>query len=262
MHPAEPDPEALEFAAQALARARRALFITGAGLSAESGLPTYRGVGGLYNQPAPEEGLPIEELLSGHCLREDPATCWRYIAQIERACRGAKPNVGHDAIAALEQAVEQVVVLTQNVDGFHLQAGSTQVIEMHGNLHGLRCTACRWRDEVMDYASLQLPPACPDCGSLVRPEVVLFGEALPLSAVSMLDRELRQGFDVVLSVGTTSVFPYICDPVIRARHHGVATVEINPGETQVSRLVDRRIQTKAGAVLDQIRARVQEIQEK
>jgi NAD-dependent deacetylase len=153
---------------------------------------------------------------------------------------------------ALEQVVPEVVVLTQNVDGFHTQAGSSEVIEIHGNLHRLRCVGCAWRDEVDDYSHLLIPPKCPDCGTLIRPDVVLFGEMLPLPAVSTLDRHLRKGFDVVFSIGTTSVFPYIADPIIRARHHQRLTVEINPGDTQVSHLVRHRIRDKAGGFLTQL----------
>ena len=111
--------------------ANRVLFITGAGLSADSGLPTYRGVGGLYNQECDEEGLPIEALLSGPMLQARPEVCWRYIAQIETACRGAEPNVGHHFMAWLERQREDVVVLTQNVDGLHRAAGTQQIIEIH-----------------------------------------------------------------------------------------------------------------------------------
>jgi len=234
---------------ECLRSARRVLFITGAGLSADSGLPTYRGVGGLYDRGPTDEGVPIEVMLGGRMMREDPAACWKYIGQIEEACRGAQPNAGHHAIARLEALLDEVWVLTQNVDGFHTRAGSSRVIEIHGDLHRLHCTACTWKNEVQDYAELTLPPSCPDCGALVRPAVVLFGEMLPVAAVGMLQRELARGFDLVVSVGTTSAFPYIADPVIRARHHRVPTVEINPGESEVSHLVDHRIQAGAAEML-------------
>ena len=252
MSPTEPNAETLRAITQAVAEAQRVLFITGAGMSAESGLPTYRGVGGLYNQPDTPEGLPIEALLSGRCMAEQPATCWKYLGEVEAACRGAQPNPGHQAIAALEAHVDRVVVLTQNVDGLHTAAGSTDVIEIHGNLHRLRCTGCGWRKEVTDYAGLRIPPRCPECGELVRPDVVLFGEMLPMVALNALEQELREGFDVVFSIGTTSVFPYIAEPVIRAGHHRRMTVEINPGDTEVSHLVHHRIRAEAGPVLQRI----------
>jgi NAD-dependent deacetylase len=214
-------------------------------MSADSGLPTYRGVGGLYDAGTTEEGLPIEVLLSGQLFARRPDWTWKYLSQIERACRGAGPNRGHEVIALLERRIPRCVVLTQNVDGFHRRAGSAEVIEIHGNLHDLACTACPLRSRVEDYSGLRLPPACPRCGGIVRPEVVLFGEMLPGAAVERLERELAAGFDAVFTIGTTSVFPYIAAPVSLAREQGIPTVEINPGESEVSDLVDLRI--RAGA---------------
>ena len=242
----------LEHIAGVLARSRSALFVTGAGISAESGLPTYRGVGGLYDRGPTEGGVPVEVALSGRMLRKDPELCWRYIADIERACRGARPNRAHRVIASLEERLERVWVLTQNVDGLHRMAGSRKVIEIHGRVHELICTRCTWRDQVTDYSALQVPPTCPQCGALVRPDVVLFGEMLPTSAVQELYRQLDLGFDVVFSVGTSSVFPYIAEPVLRARWRKRTSVEINPGSTAVSDQVTHRIRAKAGAALDAI----------
>ena len=235
------DPAAVSRAAELLAKAKSVLFVTGAGMSADSGLPTYRGVGGLYDSGTTEEGLPIEVLLSGQLFARRPDWTWKYLSQIERACRGAGPNRGHEVLALLQRRVPRCVVLTQNVDGFHRRAGSTEVIEIHGNLHDLACTACAYRSRVEDYAGLRLPPACPRCGGIVRPEVVLFGEMLPAAAALRLERELAVGFDAVFTIGTTSVFPYIAAPVSLAKGQGVPTVEINPGESEVSDLVDLRI---------------------
>src|SRR5947209_5837685 len=117
------DAERVGQVVELLRQSRSLLFITGAGLSADSGLPTYRGVGGLYNGRDPEEGLPIEVLLSGDCFAARPELTWKYLLQIERAGRGAKPNRGHEVIAALESRFERVWVLTQNVDGLHRRAG-------------------------------------------------------------------------------------------------------------------------------------------
>ncbi len=245
----EPHASDIATVASWMRNAQRVLFITGAGMSADSGLPTYRGMGGLYNRSDTEEGLPIEALLSGQMMRERPAICWKYIAEIEAACRGAKPNAGHKAIVALEDQVNALTVLTQNVDGLHSRAGSRDVIEIHGNLHQLECTRCRWRQRVDDYSGLSAPPSCPECGALVRPNVVLFGEMLPLGALQRLEDELRRGFDLVFTVGTTSVFPYIAQPVIQARHHRIPTVEINPGQTEVSELVTLRIKERAASFL-------------
>ncbi len=232
----------------ALRAAERILVITGAGLSADSGLPTYRGLGGLYNGVT-EEGLPIEEALSGAMLRSRPALCWKYMHQIGDACRGAGPNEGHRVLARWQDRFQHVTVLTQNVDGFHVQAGSRDVIEIHGNLGVLHCTRCSWRTLDPEGQVRQAVPRCPDCGALARPEVVLFGEMLPDRAVLRYQVALETGFDLVLSVGTTSVFPYIAGPVAMARRQGLPTVEINPGDTEVSHLVRWRLRSGAAETL-------------
>lgn len=252
------DPAAVAAAARILSRARSILFVTGAGISADSGLPTYRGIGGLYEAETTEEGLPIEVLLSGETFARRPEWTWKYLGAIELACRGARPNLAHEAIAALGRERPRVVVLTQNVDGLHRAAGSPDVIEIHGDVHELRCTCCEWGTRVPDYEGLEIPPRCPRCAALVRPAVVLFGEMLPLEAVSRLEEELRRGFDAVFSIGTTSVFPYVAAPVLMARGWGAETVEVNPGRTGISDVVDVRLRCSAasamGAVLAALRS--------
>jgi NAD-dependent deacetylase len=232
--------------------AKSVLFITGAGLSADSGLPTYRGIGGLYNDADAETGLPIEELLSGRQFRADPGRTWKYLAEIGKAGRGKTPNRGHQVMAEMEQHFPRVWVLTQNVDGFHRMAGSRNVIDIHGDLHNLRCTACDHHCPAGDYTTMQLPPKCEKCSAVLRPDVVLFGESLPPAAVATLQREMRAGFDVVFSVGTTSVFPYIAGPVLDAHHRRKASVEINPGETDVSEFVTVKLPLKAATALHAI----------
>lgn len=237
------------------ANARHVLFITGAGISADSGLPTYRGIGGLYDGNATDEGFAIEDALSGEMMRQRPEITWKYLAQIEATGRGAVPNAAHEAIAWLESRTA-VTVLTQNVDGLHRMAGSTDLIEIHGTLHRLVCTACGLRLEVRNYDGLPLPPGCPDCEALLRPEVVLFGEALPDGAIRRLIETLEDGVDLVFSVGTTSVFPYIAEPVLWAQERGVPTVEINPGETRVSSYVDYRLRLGAAEAMARLRERL------
>ncbi|MCY0985719.1 NAD-dependent protein deacylase [Nannocystis sp. ILAH1] len=232
-----------------LQTAKRILFITGAGMSADSGLPTYRGIGGLYERKDTDEGFPIEVALSGRMLQSRPEVCWKYIAQIGAACIGARHNLGHEILAAIEREIPGTWVLTQNVDGFHRDAGSRQVIEIHGNARSIVCTRCSRRDSVSDYHALSLPPMCPACGHVLRPEVVLFGELLPPDATEAYERETRLGFDLVVSIGTTSVFPYIAAPVIEAHEQGIPTVEINPGDSEVSRFVDHRLRSRAAVAL-------------
>lgn len=242
--------------AAALKGARRIAFITGAGISAESGLPTYRGVGGLYNDMTIDEGLPIEEILSGDTFARDPALTWKYIFEIERACRGAAPNEAHRLIARLEHRCE-VWVVTQNVDGFHREAGSSNVIELHGNLSELFCLSCGARVHSRSFEALALPPRCADCGGLLRPDVVLFGEMLPERAVRRYETEMSRGFDVLFSVGTTAAFPYIYGPVMEASGSGVVTVEINPDRTLLSDVVTYRMALGALAALRAIVAELE-----
>lgn len=240
--------------AELLRQARRVLFITGAGVSADSGIPTYRGVGGLYEGIADPSGYAIEEILSATMFAREPERTWRAIADVEQTCRGGAPNPAHTIIAELDTDDREVWVLTQNVDGLHRRAGSRHLIEVHGRVHTLRCVACRYREQVEDFAGLDIPPACPECGALVRPDVVLFEEMLPTDALSALMQQLELGFDLVFSVGTSSLFPYIVQPVIDAARRGVPTVEINPGDTTISDVVTHHLELGAADAMQRIRA--------
>lgn len=231
-----------------LREARRILFITGAGISADSGLPTYRGVGGLYNDEATEDGLSIEDALSGECMSIRPEITWKYLAQVERNCHGVQPNAAHLAIAGLERRCD-VVVLTQNIDGLHIKAGSSNVIEIHGTLEARYCAHCGTPADARDD---RVPPRCKQCGEIVRPRVVLFGEMLPETALNRLYDELARGFDMVFVIGTTAVFPYIAEPVLRAVRAGVPTVEINPARTRLSDLVRYYIPERAAVALPEL----------
>jgi NAD-dependent deacetylase len=241
-----------------LLRCRSVLFVTGAGMSADSGLPTYRGVGGLYDQGETVEGFAIEEMLSGEMFRRRPEWTWKYLRQVEGACRGAAFNRGHAVIAEMESHFPRVWTLTQNVDGFHRSAGSRNVIAIHGELQTIRCTGCARRETVADYSGLGELPTCPDCSAVLRPDVVLFGEMLPEAGLRTLKAELREGFDIVFSVGTSSVFPYISFPVELARQRDRPAVEINPGTTPVSALVTHRLALTASVALEAIWARYNE----
>lgn len=230
------------------------LFITGAGVSADSGLPTYRGVGGLYDDADTDEGIPIEEALSGGMLHARPDIVWRHIHRIEAATRAARPNRAHDVIARFQQRLTRAIVLTQNVDGLHRAAGATDVLPIHGDLHDLSCTACSWSTRVDDFEHLEDVPRCPACGALVRPDVVLFGELLPPGVVGRLERELDVGFDLVFSVGTSSGFPYIQAPVWLTRRRGGRAVEVNPDVTPVSAACTWRLKTGAAGAFEALEA--------
>jgi NAD-dependent deacetylase len=245
----------LEIVADRLFRAERILFITGAGLSADSGLPTYRGIGGLYEGRVTEEGLRIEEALSGSMLKTHPEVTWKYLWQIGAACSGANFNRGHEVIAEIEQSKPDTWVLTQNVDGLHCSAGTKNLIELHGRVSELYCVKCFYRmnaeNFLVGYSSLiDLPPRCPSCEGLIRPDVVLFGEKLPEKALKMMNWLESADIDLVFAVGTSGLFPYISRPIHAAKMLEVPTVEINPCETVLSTVVDYRIKTTAAAALD------------
>lgn len=238
--------------AKFLKNSKSILFITGAGISADSGLPTYRGIGGLYNDKITEDGIPVEMALAGETLKKRPAITWKYLSQIENNCRHAKFNCGHEVIAQMQKRFERVWVLTQNIDGFHQAAGSRNIIDIHGDMHKLACTSCGWKKTVSDYSEIEIPPICPRCRRIARPEVVFFGETLPEDKVAVLDRELMRGFDIYFSIGTTSVFPYISQPIVLAKHLGRPTIEINPSDTAISHLVDIKLRMRAAKALDAI----------
>jgi NAD-dependent deacetylase len=248
--------DTIERIAELLAQSHRVLFVTGAGISADSGLPTYRGVAGLYEGKETEEGLPIEAALSGTVFALRPDITWKYLAQIERNCRGAQPNAAHRAIAELERRLPFVQVFTQNVDGLHRAAGSRNLIEVHGNLDELRCPQCAYRSAVKSLEGWAIPPHCPACGSVLRPDIVLFGEGLPEGAVDRLLATLDQGVDMVFAIGTTAVFPYVAHPVLAAARARIPTVEINPTQTRLSGYVRFRLRMGAADALTTIMARL------
>ncbi|MGA7498351.1 MAG: NAD-dependent protein deacylase [Isosphaeraceae bacterium] len=256
------DERAVDVVIELLRPARRLLFITGAGISADSGLPTYRGRDGLYSRDGlygrdsvyrdglTTHGLTIEQALSGPMLASRPEITWHYLFELERAARGGVPNRGHRVIAEMESYFDAVWTVTQNVDGLHSRAGSRQVLDVHGDLHDLLCTQCDYKVTVPDYADLAVPPLCPRCQGILRPTVVLFGEQVPEEKLDRLWYEFGVGFDVVFSVGTSSLFEYIAAPVELARAAGIATVEINPETTAVTSAVEVKISGGAASVLD------------
>lgn len=232
-----------------LQNAERILFITGAGMSADSGLPTYRGIGGLYDDTDTDEGMPIELAISGEMLRKRPEITWKYLLQISNACHDASFNDGHKVIAEIESLKPDTWILTQNIDGFHRMAGNDNVIEIHGSLDSILCMSCSYTCDSSEVNTSELPPPCPACGGILRHEVVLYGEQLPSKEINKLHDVFEKGFDLVFTIGTTSTFPYIAQPVMIAKRLGVPTIEINPGQSEVSSLVDYRIKSGAAEAL-------------
>lgn len=245
--------------AQLMRESERILMITGSGVSAESGIPTYRGATGLYNGRDVESGMQIEEILSASTFATNPQLSWKYLLEIGRVAYGAKPNRAHQVIAEMEEHFPAVWVLTQNVDGLHQQAGSQKVIEIHGHYRTFTCIECEQKASVEDYAWMLAKdqdelhiPRCTTCDGIMRPDVVLFDEMLPSDQVETMMREARLGFDLIFSLGTTSVFAYISEPMLLAREMGIPTVEINPEPTEISEIVTYPIRRQASETLDRI----------
>lgn len=234
-----------------MTKSKNLLFITGAGISAESGLPTYRGIGGLYNDEYPEEGISIEDIMSGYMLQARPELTWKYLLQIESSCRKASYNKAHKIIAEWQDHFS-TMIFTQNIDNFHHLAGSRNVVEIHGNFTKLYCMneSCSFTKIVESYEHLSIPPYCPKCGAVIRPDVVLFGESLSKSKIKKLESFMSNNLDMIFSIGTTSVFPYISYPVAWAYERQIPSVEINPDITAISNLVQFKINSSAGDALE------------
>ena len=149
-----------------------------------------------------------------------------------------------------------MVVLTQNVDGLHHQAGSRDVIEIHGTLKQLECTVCDFSETIENLQGRSLPPRCPACGKVMRPSVVLFGEELPNLAVQRLRQAANEHFDIVFSIGTSGTFPYVNQPMLSAKQRGIPTVEINPVNTPLSTLVDYQLPLGAAEAMQSLLLRI------
>ncbi len=207
--------------------------VTGAGLSVESGIRPYRGPGGIYDDP--EEGDRTIHAMTGSTLQSDPDLTWRTLRNIRRF--DARPNMGHEAIARIERCVPDFRLLTQNVDGLHLIAGSVKVIEIHGNARFTRCMDCDERRD-LDFSSfheLQVAPRCEKCDGILRPDVVLFEEVLPNDAYGqMAEAFFYQSPDMIIIAGTSGGFQYIIDSVRLGQERGVITIDVNPEETECS----------------------------
>jgi NAD-dependent deacetylase len=224
--------------------------ITGAGVSAESGIQTYRGKGGIYDDL--EDGERTVEALSGHMLLSDPDRTWRAVGRLARQAIGARPNPAHLALVDLESRLDRFVLLTQNVDGLHQLAGSRNVIDIHGNVHEAVCMSCGGiaRLDSERLVSIEVTPRCERCRGPMRPNAVLFGELLPTDKIARIHDEFHhRPPDLVLVAGTSALFPYISYPVELAREAGKLTVEINPEPTLLSDRVDHTLRGKAGDFL-------------
>jgi len=234
----------LEAARAHLAGAQSIVALTGAGISAESGVPTFRGAGGLWRNHRPED------LATPEAFHADPRLVWEWYAWRRERIAQARPNPGHDALAALERRIPAFTLITQNVDGLHALAGSRDILEIHGSLWRTRCLDCRTvrEDRTPDFD--RIPPLCP-CGSLLRPDVVWFGESLPEDLVR---RSLSaiEGCDLMLVVGTSGVVQQAASFADTAFARGVPVVEINLDPTPLSDRATFAIQGRSGEILPRL----------
>lgn len=243
------DQSAVELAARLLASASRGLALTGAGVSAESGIPTFRGAGGLWTKYDPVKVSSIESFLA------DPASYWRVSKERGLVALAAKPNSGHVALAALESAGHLAAIVTQNTDGLHQQSGARCVIELHGSGRKVQCLECgnvESRQEVQDRLDVEMPPRCVACGgAILKPTVVLFGEPMPAQAVKEA-YALAEAADVMLVVGTSlAVYPAAEIPLVAVRA-GARMIVINAEPTPFDALAEVVIHGRSGEVMPEI----------
>jgi NAD-dependent deacetylase len=228
----------------ALRGAGRVVALTGSGVSAESGVPTFREA-----QTGLWERFDPLELATPEAFARDPRLVWEWYEWRRRLVSRAEPNPGHAALAALERKLSDFVLITQNVDGLHGRAGSRNVTELHGNILRSKCSL--EGTTVEDYEKAEAPPPCPRCGAPLRPDVVWFGEALPAGAFERAADAARL-CELFLSVGTSSlVYPAAGLP-FEALENGATLVEINPEETPLTAHADHVLRGRAGEGLPRL----------
>lgn len=239
----------LAHAAELIGVARRGLALTGAGASAESGIPTFRGAGGLWTRYDPVKVASIEYFMA------DPSAYWNVSKERGRVALAARPNPGHHALAALEAGGRLVAVVTQNTDGLHQDSGSRTVIEVHGSSRTVQCLDCGNREprsEVQARLDVEMPPRCGICGgTFLKPTVVLFGEPLPQEAIQQAFTLARQA-DVMLVVGSSLVVYPAADIPLVAVRSGAQLIVINAEPTPFDELAAVVVRGKSGEVLPEI----------
>ena len=231
--------------ASLLKRTSKLAALTGAGVSQESGLRTFRDAQtGLWAQYKPEE------LASPEAFERDPKLVWDWYAWRREAVKGVRPNPGHCALVEIEKRISGFTLITQNIDGLHRFAGSQNVLELHGNIQRVRCSECfmfteDWRDDTESV------PTCASCGGLLRPDVVWFGESLPRD---QLEKAIKatQTCDVFFSIGTSGMVQPAASLAHAARTTGAVIVEINAEPTPLTPTADYFFQGKSGEVLPEL----------
>jgi len=229
---------------QEILNAKRVVAITGAGISAESGVPTFRGEDGLWRN------YRAEELATPRAFERDPKLVWEWYDWRRGIIGKARPNAGHEALVRMENFYSQFTLITQNVDGLHRKAGSRNVIEIHGNLWRVRCTKEQETFYLEDVPLGEIPPRC-SCGALVRPDVVWFGESLDPELMNKAYEALAS-CDLLLIVGTSGIVQPVAGFPAVAKRAGATLIEINPTRTPLSPLCDFILNGKSGDLLKEL----------
>jgi NAD-dependent deacetylase len=229
-----------------LSSARHVAALTGAGISIESGIPPFRGKGGLWERFDPMEIAHIDAFLA------DPALVWRVLVkELKDVIDRAQPNDGHKGLARLEAMGILQTVITQNIDGLHQLAGNTDVIEFHGSFAWQRCLQCDQRVRTREVDASVLPPRC-GCGGILRPDAVFFGEMIPPEALGR-SQDIAARCDVMLVIGTSAIVQPAASMPIIARQSGAVVIEINPEPTPLTGVISNYlIQGRAGEVMNGI----------
>lgn len=231
-----------------LAAAKRVAVLTGAGISAESGIPTFRdALTGLWANYDPQE------LATPEGFARNPKLVWEWYAERRARIAGVQPNPGHAALAALQQRFARFTLVTQNIDSLHQRAGSREVVELHGNIARVKCS--REDTIVSEFPPDESPPRC-HCGAWLRPDVVWFGEMLPADALARAE-EAAEHCEVFLSVGTSAQVYPAAELPLRALSAGATVVEINPERTVLTRHAHFALQGAAGIVLPALLQRLE-----
>lgn len=226
-----------------LTEAKKIVFFTGAGISSESGIPTFRGKDGIWNKLKPEE------LANFNAFMRNPQMVWEWYNHRKKIISEAKPNAGHIAIAEMQNLFDEVTVVTQNIDNLHRRAGSKSIFELHGNIERNYCIKCRtFYNEELDFSNGV--PKC-KCGGLIRPDVVWFGEYLPEDQFEGA-RKAAVLSDIFFVVGTSAVVYPAAGLIDLAQNAGSLIVEINIEETSISYICDESFFGEAGKILPEI----------
>ena len=227
---------------QELINSKKIVFVTGAGISQESGIPTFRGKDGYWRKHDPMKLATIDAFF------DNPNLVWEWYEDRRNNILSVKPNGGHFAIANMEK-FRDVVVLTQNIDNLHQRSGSTNVLELHGSIIRIKCTVCNFSDNITQSFE-SLPPKC-TCGNILRPDVVWFGEELPQNIWKNAMKEAST-CDIMIIVGTSlAVSPANTLPIY-AKQNGATLIEVNPEKTVMSNNMDLSIQATSTTILPKI----------